>query len=109
MQDVLSNVLEAIRKNERICMPNQFSGTQTKSLYEGSTEGYRYLFEGEEDLLHLIVTKEDKSEVEPENALKVAKEILNGVPGALIWMKPGKSSYHFYLGHDELLVANESS
>jgi hypothetical protein len=26
------------------------------------------------------------------------------VPSALVWLKPGEFSQHFYVGHDELLV-----
>ncbi len=74
--------------------PNQFSGTLGR---------YRYQFEGEEDLLHLIITAENQEKVTTQEAHKVASFVLKGVPTALIWLRPGEFSQHFYFGHDELL------
>ena len=65
---------------------------------------FRYQFEGEEDLLHLIVTRRDQSLLSPEEAQQVASFALPGVPSALIWLKPGTITQHFYLGHDDLLA-----
>jgi len=31
--------------------------------------------------------------------------VLKGVPPALIWLKPGEMSVHFYVGHDDLIGA----
>jgi hypothetical protein len=74
--------------------PNQFSGTLAR---------YRYQFEGEEDLLHLIVTAENQEMVSTAEAHTVASFVLRGMPTALIWLRPGEYSQHFYFGHDELL------
>lgn len=74
-------------------MPNPFNGT---------IGPFRYQFEGEEDLLHLIVTRIDEEILTPENGQWVASFLLNGVPPALIWLKPGRFSQHFYVGHDDL-------
>jgi hypothetical protein len=74
--------------------PNQFSGTLGR---------YRYQFEGEEDLLHLIVTAENQEAITTAEAHQVASFVLRGVPTALIWLRPGDFSQHFYFGHDELL------
>lgn len=74
--------------------PNQFSG---------SIGDYRYQFEGEEDLLHLIVLKADGEHLEPKEGQAVAGFVLNGVPPALIWLRPGVMSQHFYFGHDDLI------
>lgn len=74
--------------------PNQFSGTLGR---------YRYQFEGEEDLLHLIITAENQEAVTTEEAHRVASFVLKGMPTALIWLRPGDFSQHFYFGHDELL------
>jgi hypothetical protein len=74
--------------------PNPFGG------YAGD---YRYQFEGEEDLLHLIVTRQDGRALAPEEAQRVASFVLEGLPPSLIWLKPGEFSHHFYFGHDELL------
>jgi hypothetical protein len=74
--------------------PNQFSGTLGR---------YRYQFEGEEDLLHLIVTAENQEAITTAEAHQVASFVLRGVPTALVWLRPGDFSQHFYFGHDELL------
>lgn len=74
--------------------PNAFGGT---------VGPYRYQFEGEEDLLHLIVTRQDGQVLKPEEGQDVLRFVLPDVPEALIWFKPGEFSQHFYVGHDELL------
>jgi len=76
--------------------PNDFSGTLGV---------YRYQFEGEEDLLHLIVTADAGSKITPEEGQSVAGYVLEGLSPAMIWLKPGEYSQHFYFGHDELLAA----
>lgn len=75
--------------------PNDFTGTLGR---------FRYQFEGEEDLLHMIVTA-DEGEVSTREGQAVASFVLKGVPPALIWMKPGEVSQHFYVGHDDLVGA----
>lgn len=72
--------------------------------YSGTVDHYRYQFEGEEDLLHLIVTHVDGLPIRPETGQAVAGFVLEGVPTAMIWLRPGEYSQHFYFGHDELLV-----
>ena len=74
--------------------PNDFGGT---------VGTFRYQFEGEEDLLHLIVTRLDGSRITPDEGWDVLRFTLPGVPETLVWIKPGEFSQHFYLGHDELL------
>lgn len=74
--------------------PNAFSGT---------VGPYRYQFEGEEDLLHLIVTARS-GKITAEEGQAVATFVLAGVPTALIWLRPGEASQHFYVGHDEVLA-----
>lgn len=64
---------------------------------------YRYQFEGEEDLLHLIVTRTDGQVLSAEEGQEVAGFVLEGVPPALIWLRPGTYSQHFYFGHDHLV------
>lgn len=71
--------------------------------YGGTFGPYRYQFEGEEDLLHLIVTRLDTEAVPPHEGQYVASFVLRGLPTALIWLRPGEYSQHFYFGHDELL------
>ena len=74
--------------------PNDFSGTVGK---------YRYQLEGEEDLLHLIVTQADGSAITAEEGQAVAGFVLKRLPPALIWLRPGEFSQHFYFGHDDLI------
>ncbi len=87
------------RPNDRFALvnvglePNEFAGT---------LGGLRYQFEGEEDLLHLIVTSEGEAVTLAEGQ-RVAAFVLRGVPPALIWLKPGELSQHFYVGHDDLV------
>ncbi|RYG46690.1 hypothetical protein EON79_09480 [bacterium] len=74
--------------------PNEFGGT---------IDRFRYQFEGEEDLLHIIVTGVDDSHVTPMEGQAVCGFLLAGVSPALIWLRPGEYSQHFYVGHDELV------
>ena len=41
--------------------------------------------------------------LQPTEAQQVAGFLLEGVPPALIWLKPGEFTQHFYVGHDELI------
>ena len=107
----------AIRNDVTIKLPN-FDKNLSKSspenalltvglepnLFGGTVGPYRYQFEGEEDLLHLIVTRIDIGEISVEEAQDVAEFLLSPVAPALIWLKPGERSQHFYVGHDELRV-----
>jgi hypothetical protein len=109
-------LVEAIRGNETIRLPDfdpVFSRPATHFALTsvgiepnvfGSVVGrYRYQFEGEEDLLHLIVVRQDDQAISVEEAQEVVGWVLRGVPAALVWLKPGQYSQHFYVGHDELL------
>jgi hypothetical protein len=78
--------------------PNPFGGTVGE---------HRYQFEGEEDLLHLIVTRIDGNTFAAEEAQEVAGFVLRDLPKSLIWLRPGEYSHHFYFGHDELLRAEK--
>jgi hypothetical protein len=64
---------------------------------------YGYRFEGEDDLLHLIVTRPDGGRLSPEEGQSVAAFVLEGIPPAMVWIKPGEFSQHFYMGHELLL------
>ena len=74
--------------------PNDFCGTAGP---------FRFQFEGEEDLLHLIVTRIDGGAISPEEGQAVCGFALPGVPHGLVWFRPGEMSQHFYVGHDVLL------
>jgi hypothetical protein len=114
--EVLSAVLLAVRENRMIKLPDfdprvsqpgvsAFVSVGIEPNEFGGTVGsYRYQLEGEEDLLHLIVTRLDQQPLRPEEGQEVAGYLFRGVSPALIWLRPGELSQHFYLGHDELLT-----
>lgn len=113
---VLAAILEHIRRDKTIKLP-AFDASRSKAApdvalqsvgiepnaFGGTVGPFRYQFEGEEDLLHLIVTRSDSAELRPEDGQSVAAFLLPRVPPAVIWLKPGRYSQHFYVGHDELL------
>lgn len=70
--------------------------------YGGTIAEFRYQFEGEEDLLHLIIVRTDGKELTPAQAQSVVDFLYPGVPPAMMWFKAGTLSHHFYLGHDVL-------
>jgi hypothetical protein len=74
--------------------PNAFGGT---------VGAYRYQFEGEDDLLHLLVVRRDERPLTPEEGQAVAAFLFEGVPPTLVWFKPGELTQHFYVGHDDLV------
>lgn len=112
--EILERILEHIRDDIKIRLPD-FDRTieqghsefalhaLAENPFSGSVGPYRYQFEGEDDLLHLIVTRSDGARISAEDARPVARFLLPNVSPAVIWLKPGEFSQHFYLGHDELL------
>ena len=72
---------------------NEFSGTVGE---------FRYQFEGEDDLLHVAVMRRDGKPLSVEDSQQVVAFLLPKVSPALIWLRPGTYSQHFYVGHDEL-------
>jgi hypothetical protein len=113
---VIKAILDQIRQDRRIFLPPfdpalsrpsdrfalQSVGVEPNP-YGGTVRDYRYQFEGEEDLLHLIVTRVDNERLTPEQGQEVASFLLPNLPPSLMWLKPGEHSQHFYFGHDELL------
>lgn len=113
---VIGRVCEFTTANQRIALPpfdpaidradDRFALISVgiePNAFSGTVGTYRYQFEGEEDLLHLIVTS-ISGEVRAEEGQAVASFVLAGVPTALIWLRPGEASQHFYVGHDEVLA-----
>jgi len=115
--EVLATILEDIKADRTIKLPDfdarnphpsdiaLFPTPSTQNSYNGTVYDYRYQFEGEEDLLHLIVTRIDETEISVEEGQATASFVFNGVPTALIWMRPGKFSQHYFVGHDDLIGA----
>jgi hypothetical protein len=110
--EVLARVIQAIRDNQRIVLP-PFQGGEpgsdfalhriTPNDYSGTVSDYRYQLEGEDDLLHLIVLRADEKTLSVQEGRQVASFVFPNIPPAVIWLKPGQFTQHFYLGHDELL------
>ena len=110
----MQRVRDAVRLDEKIKLP-PFDGQKetgsndfaiqaiVENEFSGSFGSFRYQLEGEDDLLHLIVVRGDGSTLTPEEARAVAGFVFEGVPPAVIWLKSGEFSQHFYVGHDELL------
>lgn len=112
----MRRILECVETNETIRLP-RFDPSLSRPSdryalvsvgleendFSGGIGPYRYQFEGEEDLLHLIVTRFDQGEISTQEGQSVAGMVLRGVPPSLIWLRPGEYSQHFYFGHDELL------
>jgi hypothetical protein len=115
--EVMGRVMAYIAEDRRIALPafdpnvarpnDRFAlvsvGLEPND-FGGKVDRFRYQFEGEEDLLHLIVTAET-GDVTVAEGQQVAGFVLQGVPPALIWLKPGELSQHFYVGHDDLVGA----
>ena len=113
---VVETLLDYIREDRRILLPqfdpssavpsDQFAlqsvGIEANA-FGGTVGDFRYQFEGEEDLLHLFITRVDGGRLSPEDAQPVVTFLLPTLPQALLWLKPGEFSQHFYFGHDELL------
>lgn len=112
----MARILELIREDKRIALPVFDASRERPSDhfalinvglepndYSGTCGEFQYQFEGEEDLLHLIVTRRSKEPLLAEEAQAVASFVLNGMPTALVWLRPGEYSHHFYFGHDDLL------
>jgi hypothetical protein len=72
-------------------------------IYAGTLGEYVYAFEGEEDLLHLIVRRGDDGPLTVAEGRAVADFALPRVDRGLVWFKPGRHSQHFYVGHDDLV------
>jgi hypothetical protein len=113
---VMRRILECVNENRTIKLPpfdrniarpsDQFALVSVgleENEYSGVLGDYHYQFEGEEDLLHLMITQKDGLALTPETGQCVASFVLRGLPTALIWLKPGRYSQHFYFGHDDLI------
>ena len=117
---VIQRILDYVREDRRIQLPpfdpsvsrptDQFAlqsvGIEPNE-FGGTVGAFRYQFEGEEDLLHLIVTKLDSSQISTGDGQQVAWFLLPNLSPGLLWLKPGEFTQHFYFGHDELLRSVE--
>jgi len=98
---ILGALTNAIHADETIRVPF----ANDPSPFSGTVGSYVYSFEGEDDLLHISVTRRDGAKLTAEEGQAVVSWLLPGMPPGLIWIRPGELSQHFYCGHDDL-VAN---
>jgi len=103
----MESVRAAVRAGVRIELPRRLGAGEPAGFvanpFGGSLGAFRYQLEGEDDLLHLIVARADGCALTAEEAQAVAGVLFEGVPSALVWLRPGEFSQHFYIGHDDLL------
>lgn len=84
-------------------LPAPLPALLIQNQYGGQIGPFYYQFESEEDLVHLIVAKTDFSEITVEEARLVVDFVLPFFPAALLWLKPGQLSQHFYFGNTDFL------
>lgn len=101
-EQVLESIVEHVQAGLTIRLPVRIDEV---SRFEGTVGPYRYQFEGEEDLLHLIVERIDKSAIRVVEGQDVAEFLMPKVDSALVWLKPGRHSQHFYVAHDDLVAS----
>lgn len=101
---VLARIRDSIRAERTIPFQPFRAGSEPE--FGGHAGRFRYLFEGEDDLLHLIIEKIDGSGMKPSESRAAARFLLPEVPEAMIWLRPGEAAHHYYLGHD-LLCSTE--
>jgi hypothetical protein len=113
---VVGKIVEMVKRGEAIRLP-AFDRSRGESHddpallrmgeepndFGGTVGDFRYQFEGEDDLLHLMVTRIDLQPLSVEDAQGVVAFVLPQVPPGLIWLKPATRSQHFHFGHDLLL------
>ncbi len=98
-------VLERIRDHVAQGLPVRYQPKQGD--FAGTAGDFSYVFEGEDDLLHLRVERQDGAALEPDETQPVAMFLLPEVPEAMVWLRPGARAHHYYLGHDLLLPSKD--
>jgi hypothetical protein len=100
---VLKSVISAVKAGRTIRLIIAYD-VDSNENYAGVVGEFEYLFEGEDDLLHLAVMRSDGAPLTPQDGQAVAKFLLEGMPPGLVWIRPGEHSQHFYMGHDDLVA-----
>ncbi len=90
-------VLQAIVEDTRAGVPILLDRRERYGTILGD---FRVQFEGEDDLLHLSITRVDGGEVSHEEAQQVADAFFHRVPKGLIQCRPAVYSVHYYIAHD---------
>jgi hypothetical protein len=94
---VLGRIRECVRLGQTVPMSRR-----PDSPFCGLAGEFRYLFEGEDDLLHLVVERLDGGPLTIADSQSVARFLLFNVPEAMVFLRPGERAHHFYFGHDFL-------
>lgn len=92
---IISAIRQAVAQDQRIRVEDELSSNVAE---------FHYQFEGEDDLLHLAITRQNGDALAPEEAQSIVAWLLPGMPPGLIWIRPGEFSQHFYCGHDDLVA-----
>lgn len=93
-------VLQALIEDARAGVPILLS---RRERYGAILGDFRVQFEGEDDLLHLSITRVDGGRISHEDAQLVADLFFHPVPKGLIYSRPAEYSVHYYLAHDVLV------
>ena len=96
---VIAALINAIEHDHPIRVPTPGETSQ----FSGVVGGFQYQFEGEDDLLHIAITRIDRKGLVAEEAQNVVSWLMPEMPAGLIWIRPGEYSQHFYLGHDDVV------
>ncbi|MCS7066486.1 MAG: hypothetical protein NZL85_09495 [Fimbriimonadales bacterium] len=99
---ILEAVLNAIEQGASVSMSQA-------SQYGGVVDDYWVQFEGEDDLLHCFVRRQDGSPLTLEEANRIVEPFFGVMPKGLVWCKPAERSVHYYVGHDHFLQAHQRS
>ncbi|MCW5942620.1 MAG: hypothetical protein KIS66_10340 [Fimbriimonadaceae bacterium] len=111
--EVLARLRDFVARGERILVPPPnpdlpphlaaLGSVDPSTPFAGSVGPFVYQFEGEDDLLHLLVATADGGTLAMEEAQPVVSFLVPMVPPSLMWVKPGVRSQHFYFGHEAIL------
>jgi hypothetical protein len=102
VQRILHAVLSAIEQGITLTLDEP-------TRYGGALGDYWVQFEGEDDLLHCSVRRQDGQPITLEEAHRVVEPFFGIMPKGLVWCKPAEHSVHYYVGHDHFLHAHQSS
>ncbi len=101
-QRILQAVLTAIEQGTAITLDRAMQ-------YGGAIGDYWVQFEGEDDLLHCIVRRQDGNPITLDEAHRLVEPFFGAMPKGLVWCKPAETSVHYYVGHDQFLQAHRHS
>lgn len=90
-------ILQAIVEDTRAGVPILLS---RRERYGATLGEYRVQFEGEDDLLHLSITRVDGGRVSHQEAQALADLFFHDVPKGLVQCHPAEYSVHYYIAHD---------